>query len=53
MPLHMRVPKLKGFTNPFRVEYQAINLDALEATGDDEITPTSLHAKAWPTRAPW
>ena len=21
MPLHMRVPKLKGFTNPFRVEY--------------------------------
>ena len=23
MPLHMRVPKLKGFNNPFRVEYQA------------------------------
>jgi large subunit ribosomal protein L15 len=45
MPLHIRVPKLKGFTNPFRVEYQAINLDALDATGDDEITPTSLHAK--------
>jgi len=31
MPLHIRVPKLKGFTNPFRVEYQAINLDTLEA----------------------
>jgi large subunit ribosomal protein L15 len=45
MPLHIRVPKLKGFTNPFRVEYQAINLDALDATGDDEITPVSLHAK--------
>jgi large subunit ribosomal protein L15 len=29
MPLHMRVPKLKGFNNPFRVEYQAVNLDTL------------------------
>ncbi len=45
MPLHMRVPKLKGFNNPFRVEYQAINLDALEATGDDTVTPASLRAK--------
>lgn len=27
MPLYMRLPKLKGFTNPFRVEYQAVNLD--------------------------
>ena len=27
MPLHMRLPKLKGFTNPFRVEYQVVNLD--------------------------
>lgn len=44
MPLHMRLPKLKGFKNPFRVEYQAINLDVLEATGDDTITPESLHA---------
>ncbi len=29
MPLHMRVPKLKGFTNRFRVEYQVLNLDRL------------------------
>jgi large subunit ribosomal protein L15 len=29
MPLHMRLPKLKGFTNPFRVEYQVVNLDRL------------------------
>ena len=29
MPLKQRVPKLKGFTNPFRVEYQAVNLDTL------------------------
>jgi large subunit ribosomal protein L15 len=45
MPLHMRIPKLKGFNNPFRVEYQAINLDTLEASGLDEVTPESLHAK--------
>jgi large subunit ribosomal protein L15 len=44
MPLHMRVPKLKGFKNPFRVEYQAINLDVIEGTELDEITPESLHA---------
>lgn len=26
MPLHMRVPKLRGFKNPFRVEYQIVNV---------------------------
>jgi large subunit ribosomal protein L15 len=31
MPLHMRVPKLKGFRNPFRTEYQVVNLDRLSA----------------------
>jgi large subunit ribosomal protein L15 len=31
MPLHMRLPKLKGFTNPFRTEYQVVNLDRLAA----------------------
>ena len=45
LPLHMRVPKLKGFNNPFRVEYQAINLDILEATGLDEVTPETLHGQ--------
>ncbi|WP_082498846.1 MULTISPECIES: 50S ribosomal protein L15 [unclassified Rathayibacter] len=29
MPLHMRTPKLRGFKNPFRVEYQVVNLAAL------------------------
>ena len=29
MPLHMRVPKLRGFKNPFRVEYQVVNLSRL------------------------
>ncbi len=45
MPLHMRVPKQKGFNNPFRVEYQAINLDIIEASGLTEVTPEALHAK--------
>ena len=31
MPLHMRLPKLKGFKNPFRVEYQVVNLARLSA----------------------
>ncbi|MBF6356136.1 50S ribosomal protein L15 [Nocardia higoensis] len=26
MPLHMRLPKLKGFTNKFRTEYQVVNV---------------------------
>ena len=30
MPLHMRIPKLRGFKNPFRVEYQVVNLSRLE-----------------------
>jgi large subunit ribosomal protein L15 len=29
MPLHMRVPKLRGFKNPFRTEYQVVNLARL------------------------
>ena len=32
MPLHMRLPKLKGFKNRFRTEYQVVNLDRLGAT---------------------
>ena len=44
MPLHQRIPKLKGFKNPFRVEYQVVNLDAIEASGLDEISPETLHA---------
>lgn len=29
MPLHMRLPKLRGFKNPFRVEFQVVNLDKI------------------------
>ncbi len=45
LPMAMRTPKLRGFTNPFRVEYQAINLDTLQESGLDEISPESLLAK--------
>lgn len=31
MPLHMRLPKLRGFTNPFRTEYQVVNVGDLDA----------------------
>ena len=30
MPIHMRLPKLKGFKNPFKVEFQVVNLDRIE-----------------------
>ncbi|SIT87577.1 50S ribosomal protein L15 [Microbacterium sp. RU33B] len=47
MPLHMRTPKLRGFKNPFRVEYQVVNLDKLSelypAGGD--VTVGDLVAK--------
>lgn len=29
LPLHMRLPKLRGFKNPFRVEFQVVNLDKI------------------------
>jgi len=29
MPIHMRLPKLKGFNNPFKTEFQLVNLDRL------------------------
>src|SRR5690606_18450442 len=47
MPLHMRTPKLRGFKNPFRVEYQVVNLAKLAElypTGGD-VTVVDLVAK--------
>jgi large subunit ribosomal protein L15 len=37
IPLLQRIPKLKGFTNPFRVAYTPVNLDALAQLGVSEI----------------
>lgn len=47
MPLHMRTPKLRGFKNPFRVEYQVVNLDALSELypNGGDVTVADLVAK--------
>ncbi len=42
LPLMQRIPKLKGFKNPFRVEYTPVNLAALDALAADEVTVASL-----------
>jgi large subunit ribosomal protein L15 len=44
MPLQRRVPKLKGFTNPNRVEYAPVNVQVLEQYFDGEVTPEALYA---------
>ncbi len=47
MPLHMRLPKLRGFTNPFRTEYQTVNVDKVAALFPDggDVTIDDLVAK--------
>jgi large subunit ribosomal protein L15 len=47
MPLHMRLPKLRGFNNPFRVEYQVVNVARLVELFPEggEITVVDLVAK--------
>jgi large subunit ribosomal protein L15 len=42
MPLQRRVPK-RGFKNPFRVEYEIVNIEAIAALEEAEITPEVLH----------
>jgi large subunit ribosomal protein L15 len=44
LPLTQRIPKLRGFKNPFRVEYNAINLDALESFEGDVVDPDTLRS---------
>src|SRR5690625_2926241 len=46
-PLHMRLPKLRGFKNKFRTEYQVVNLDKLAALYPEggEVTVADLVAK--------
>ena len=47
LPLHMRLPKLRGFKNPFRTEYQVVNLDRIQElfpSGGD-VTVVELVAK--------
>lgn len=42
MPLARRVPKLKGFTNPNRVEYAVINVETLAKYFDGEADPSAM-----------
>ena len=46
-PMHMRLPKLRGFTNPFKVTYQVVNLDTLASLFPEggAVTPAELVAK--------
>ena len=53
MPLKQRVPKLKGFNNPFRVEYSPVNLDQTRrAAASRRSTPTCSSRKGSSARAP-
>ena len=44
-PFKQRIPKLRGFKNPFRVEYVVVNLDSLENFDGDEVNPDTLRAR--------
>jgi large subunit ribosomal protein L15 len=57
MPLHMRLPKLKGFKNPFKVEFQVVNLDRLSelfpeggTVGVDELVAKGAVRKGQPVK---
>jgi large subunit ribosomal protein L15 len=57
MPIHMRLPKLKGFKNPFRVEYQVVNLDRLAElfpnggeVGPDQLVEAGAIRKGQPVK---
>ena len=47
MPIHMRLPKLKGFKNPFKVEFQVVNLDRINTLFPEggKVGPADLVAK--------
>jgi large subunit ribosomal protein L15 len=44
LPLTQRIPKLRGFANPFRVEYNVVNLDVLNGLDESDVTIESLKA---------
>lgn len=45
LPLKRRIPYLKGFKNPFRVSYQAVNLETLASFEGDDVNPDTLRQK--------
>jgi large subunit ribosomal protein L15 len=57
MPIHMRLPKLKGFKNRFRTEYQVVNVGDLArlfpdggSVGPDELVAAGAVRKGWPVK---
>jgi large subunit ribosomal protein L15 len=44
MPLIRRIPKLKGFKNPNRVEFAPVNVEILAKYFDGDVTPEALYA---------
>ena len=59
MPLHRRIPK-RGFHNPFRIEYEVVNLDTLgerlmPARSSDQrrSSPLVLHHRQQPVSRCW
>ena len=45
LPLTQRIPKLKGFKNPFRVEYAVVNLSTIQDFDGDDVSPETLRSK--------
>jgi len=43
MPMHRRLPK-RGFTNPFRVENQVVNLSQLKKVSATDVSPETLYS---------
>ena len=44
LPLVRKLPYRRGFNNPFRVEYEVVNLDQLETFAETTVTPEALRA---------
>lgn len=42
LPLMQRIPKLRGFTNPFRVSYTPVNIGALDRVEGDAVDPAGM-----------
>src|SRR5580700_7619318 len=42
LPLMQRIPKLRGFKNPFRVEYTPVNLDAIVALDQKDVSLATI-----------
>ncbi len=45
-PLHLRMPKIGGFKNPFKKEYSIVNVERLEAFENNSIVDPEVLAKA-------